>query len=532
MIPSLRPYQVQAIKDLWKWFDNNAGNPCIVMPTASGKSHIIAEICKETIQSWPDTKILLLTHVKELIQQDVDKLLYHWSTAPVGVYSAGLGRKDLNKITFAGVQSICNKAELLGHIDLIIVDEAHRINHNQTGRYRQLINNLKTTNPKLKVIGLTATPYRLGHGLITDKPAIFDDIIEPVSIEQLQKDGFLSLLRSKVTKQKLSTEGVKKRGGEYVTKELQIAVDKKDDNIRVVKEIIELAGNRKHWLFFCTGIAHAEHIRDILINFGITAATVTGKTPKKERDQILEDYTNGKIQAVTNANVLTTGFDYPDIDLIAMLRPTMSPGLYIQMAGRGLRLKSHTDHCLVLDFAGVVEMHGPITDVAPPSKKGKGEGIAPSKLCPECDEIVHTSKRVCPSCGYIFPPPKKKKLKLHDDDIQGKNCKKMMVTEWLWQVHKSQKTGKEMLQVTYYGVLSDRPISEYLCIWHDGYAGIKAMQILKEIIAKTEIGNGFQTIERFLKALNDCKNIPEYLLYKKDGKWVRILERKWRIDVK
>ena len=170
----------------------------MVLPTGSGKSHIVAALCKDAIQSWPETRVLMLTHVKELIEQNAEKMRQHWPGAPMGIYSASIGKKELGEpITFAGIQSIREKASQVGHVDLVIVDECHLVNHKDAGGYRNLIQSLRDMNPDLRVIGLTATPYRLGHGLITDKPALFDSIIEPVSIEELIYKGHLAPLRSK-----------------------------------------------------------------------------------------------------------------------------------------------------------------------------------------------------------------------------------------------------------------------------------------------------------------------------------------------
>ena len=189
------------------------------------------------------------------------------------------------------------------------------------------------------------------------------------------------------------------------------AVNTSAQNIRVVNEIISYAADRKAWLLFCTGVKHAHAMCDLLNASGVPTACVTGETPKVEREKIIELYTSGSIKAVTNANVLTTGFNYPDIDLIAFCRPTLSPGLYIQMAGRGMRIKSHTDHCLVLDFAGNVRTHGPITAVTPPGKKGSGNGEAPVKVCENCQEFVHLSVMILPGLRRRFPTTKTQNIK-------------------------------------------------------------------------------------------------------------------------
>jgi DNA repair protein RadD len=181
----LRDYQTRAINQLYDWMRTNSGHPCLVLPTGSGKSHIVAALCKDALQNWPETQILMLTHVKELIEQNAEKMRLHWPNAPLGIYSAGLGSKRLDAITFAGIQSVRNKSELIGHVDLVIIDECHLVSHKQEGGYRTLIDELTQINPTLRVIGLTASPYRLGHGLITDAPALFDGLIEPTSIEEL-----------------------------------------------------------------------------------------------------------------------------------------------------------------------------------------------------------------------------------------------------------------------------------------------------------------------------------------------------------
>jgi DNA repair protein RadD len=527
----LREYQQRTIDQLYAWFEaGGAGNPCLVLPTGSGKSHIVAALCKDALQNWPETRVLMLTHVKELIEQNAEKMRQHWPGAPMGIYSASIGRRDLGEpITFAGIQSVRSKARELGYIDLVIIDECHLVNHKDEGGYRRLLDDLMAINPAIRVVGLTATPYRLGHGLITDKPALFDALIEPISIEELIFKGYLSTLRSKVTKAKLDVTGVHKRGGEFIESELQAAVDTDDKNQAVVQEVMALAGDRKAWLFFCAGVKHAEHIAEALRQQGVTAACVTGDTPKKQRDEMIADFKAGKLQALTNANVLTTGFDYPDIDLVVMLRPTMSASLYVQMAGRGMRVKSHTDHCLVLDFAGVVATHGPITNVQPPKKGGDGNGEAPLKVCENCDELVHISVMVCPACDHPFPPREPKKLQLHDDDIMGLEGQELEVTSWTWRWHTSKASGKQMLAVTYYGSLSDGPITEYLPILHDGYAGQMALQKLIGIARSANCVNAvlYSKGHDIAIEINKQSTPPSMIEYRKDGKFFKVTRRKW-----
>jgi DNA repair protein RadD len=381
----------------------------------------------------------------------------------------------------------------------------------------------------MRVVGFTATPYRLGHGMITDKPALFDALIEPVSISKLQRQGYLAILRSKVTAKRLEVSDVHTRGGEYIESELQAAVDVHETSEAVVDEVLRLAGDRRAWLVFCTGVKHARNVAAILKDRGIPSACVTGETPKSERDAVVEDFRNGVLRAVTNANVLTTGFDYPDIDLIVMMRPTLSPGLYMQMAGRGLRIKSQGGDCLVLDFAGVVQTHGPITQVKPPKRKGQGpKGVAPCKICPECDEIIAGSAKTCPSCGHEFPITKKSEWYLHDDDISGKESMVMRVSSWKWATHIGVQSGKEMIMVSYYGDLSDPVIREYLTVFHEGYAGQWAMETLGTIAQEADVNIWVpDSPEKLIDALNRGV-APSEIRYRKTGKFYRVVERTWR----
>jgi DNA repair protein RadD len=530
----LRDYQTRTIDQLYQWFEaGNTGNPCLVLPTGSGKSHIIAALCKDALQSWPETRILMLTHVKELIEQNAEKMRLHWPNAPMGIYSAGLRQKELGEpITFAGIQSVRTKAKQIGHVDLVIIDEAHLVSHKDEGGYRTLLAELSAINPNLRIVGLTASPYRLGHGYITDKPAIFDALIEPVSIEELIHKGFLSTLRSKLTRTKLEVDGVHKRGGEYIEAELQAAVDTSDKNRKVAAEIVRLGFERKSWLVFCAGVAHAQHIAEALQDEGITTECVTGETPSNERDRILTDFKQGRIRALTNANVLTTGFDAPGIDLVAMLRPTMSPGLYVQMAGRGLRIAPGKTDCLVLDFAGVVEQHGPITAVRAPPKKGDKVGEAPVKVCDHCQEICALSVRVCPACGKAFPEPERPALRLHNLDIMGQDGTDLEVTAWTWRKHISRASGREMLSVTYYGGLSDPPVTEYLAVTHDGYAGEKSRRLLADIAHKAGVVLDYAVVDLHQMAQQMTEGRPPSAIeFKREGRFLTVLKRTWKFNV-
>lgn len=532
----------------YEWMASHQGNPCIVAPTGSGKSWIIAALCEDVLHRWPDTRrILVLSHVKELLQQDADKITKAWPEAPIGVYSAGLGSRRIERITVAGIQSVYRRAAELAPVDVVIVDEAHLINSRAVGIYRRLLDDLIDDDGHgPRVIGLTATPYRLGQGMITEgDEALFAGLVEPVTITELVDRGFLSPLRSKLTEAELDISGVHTRGGEYIESELAAAVDTDDANASIAREIVARADGRRSWLVFCTGIAHAEHMRDALRAQGIAAEVVTGKTPRDERAAILDAYKRSEITALTNANVLTTGFDAPDTDLIAFCRPTMSPGLYMQMAGRGMRLKSEgrAQDCLVLDFAGNVARHGPITAVEPPSKKHTGKVI--TKECPQCGEIVTAGTRTCPACGYEWPAPERAEPKAHElaldgvSDIMGIDAVRSPVRGWWWHVDKSRANGTPMLVVDYQTRdLSAPPLREYLCLMHGGYAQTKAFKTLREIMRGSGVlaryplaaTIGYVTGEDELKqiaaVMRDAR-APDAVQWRPDGRYTRVTGRIW-----
>lgn len=529
----LREYQSRALEMLYSWFEKNAtGHPVLNMPGGSGKSVVIASLAKDAIQNWPDTRILMLVHSKELILQNADKLRKLWPGAPLGIYSASAGKRQLDEpITYAGIGSVAKRAKQIGHIDLCIIDEVHAVSTAESGIYRKLIADLLEINPSMRIVGLSASPYRLGQGLITEGPtAIFSEILEPVSIEELVFKKHLVPLRSKITKHKLETEGLHKRQGEYIASEMEAKFNTDDHNSAVVKEIIDKANNRNHWLIFCSGVAHSEAVSECLRGSGISAESLDATHSKSERERKLADFESGRLRALCNVGILTTGYDFPALDCIAFLRSTMSPGLYLQMAVRGMRTYPEKEDCLVLDFAGVIQTHGPITAVQPPKKGGSGDGEAPVKVCDSCGELVHISAIACPACGALFPEPVKKSMVLRNDDIMGIEGTDMAVQSWMWKKHTSRASGKEMLAVTYYGALSDPSITEYFAILHEGYAGQKALQTLIRLATSAGLHDGglnVQTLDEAVANLNTT-NAPDSIEFKKDGKYYRVLKRSWK----
>ena len=472
---TLRSYQSAAIQAIYDYYGKHDGNALITIPTAGGKSLVMAAFIEGVLKAWPEQRILIVTHVRELIEQNHAELKRLWPEAPAGIYSAGLKQRDIAaRILFAGIQSIHARVAEVGHCDLVLIDEAHLIPRASNTMYRRFLDGLKRINPLLKVIGFTATPYRLDSGRLHEgKDAIFTDIAFDVSVRTLIDSGFLAPLISKRMGTELDVSRVGMRGGEFIAKDLEAAVDQDAITLGAVEEILAYGQDRRSWLVFCAGVDHAFHVRDALTERGITCATLVGDTPSTEREAIIAAFKAGQIRCLTNANVLTTGFNAPAVDLIAMLRPTQSAGLYVQIVGRGCRLADGKQNCLVLDFAGNVKRHGPI-DAIHPKRPGKGEGEAPVKSCPDCHSLVHASVRTCPDCGHAFPPPQPKLEAWAStlDVVSNPKPQWVAVTEVRYARH--EKPGKPpSLRVDYWSGLTQH--SEWVCLEHPGYARQKAV---------------------------------------------------------
>jgi DNA repair protein RadD len=475
MTLTLRPYQLAAIDGIYHYFDQQTGNPLIVIPTAGGKSLVMGRFIEGVLKAFPDQRILVVTHVRELIEQNHGELARIWPEAPAGIYSAGLKQRDIHaRILFAGIQSIHRRVYDVQQCDLVLIDEAHLIPRSSNTMYRRFIDGLQRINPLLKVIGFTATPYRLDSGLLHEGDgAIFTDIAYEVSVRDLIDHGYLSPVVSKHMSTQLDIGGVGTRGGEFIARDLEAAVDRDSITQSAVTEIVSYGQQRRSWLVFCAGVDHAFHVRDAIRGHGFSCETIVGDTPGPERDALIEAFKRGEIRCLTNANVLTTGFNAPGVDLIAMLRPTKSAGLYVQIVGRGCRLAPGKSDCLVLDFAGNIARHGPI-DAIKPKRPGEGDGEAPVKICPDCDSIVHAAARVCPDCGHVFPPPQTKiEARASTLDVLSR----VVPPEWIdvtqVQYARHDKPGKPpSLRVDYWCGMSAH--HEWICVEHPGYPRQKA----------------------------------------------------------
>ncbi len=528
---SLREYQRTAIQSVFDYLSENPGkNPCLVLPTGSGKSVCLAAFIEAALTWWPDSKILVLTHQKELIEQDAKALHRLVPDISIGLYAASLGCRDLAQpVTFASIQSIYKAS--IPAFRFVLIDEAHLINVDDKGMYRTFLRKARGA----RIVGLTATPYRLGQGFLTDGDGIFDDLIDSVSILELQGLGYLAKLRNKGTFTKLDVSEVRLRAGEFAESDLQQHVDTFKTNEAVADEIVKSASyyGRKHILVFCSGISHAEHIAIMLSERGLKAAYINGMMKTEDREEILYGFTHGHTTALCNANLLTTGFDYPDIDMICMLRPTMSPGLYLQMAGRGLRLKSgENKDCLVLDFAGNVTRHGPVAFVSPPPRKGdkKEKGTPPCKECPQCLEIVPVSLGVCPSCGYVFPKNSFTWV-LYEGDVNGDNYERHTVWKWTWHITNSRKNAIPMIVCEMRIDEGADIVRKFFFVWHEKMS----QKSISELLAIGQKAGApiSDDWEKYIYGIEKCEP-PEIIITKRseqNRRWRNVVRMFWEDDI-
>jgi len=443
-----------------------------------------AMLMKKAIEDFPDTRILLATHVRELIMQDYQTLMRLWWNAPAGIYSAGLNRKQSrSQIIFGGVQSMYRKAKQLGYFDFMIVDEAHLVGRNTNSQYGKLIKDLRAINPEMKIVGYSGTPFRLDSGpLHAGHGAIFDGICYDIPISMLVERGYLCPLISKSPKTTFDLTGLHRRAGDYIEREMADRFATHEVTRDAVAEVVHFGRERRSWLAFCINVEHAEMVRDEIRSHGFTCEVVTGKTPKPERDRLIRDYKAGRIRCLTSVNVIATGFDAPCTDLLAMMRPTESTGLYLQQVGRGLRIAPDKTNCLVLDFAQLVIKHGPVDainvlDVGRKAKDPDAEkGDIPAKTCPECKSILFIATMQCPDCGHEFPPPEPK------IDRQASTAAIMnMTAEDDWRPvqdfalarHVRAGGGTPSMRVEY--LVDGKCIREWVCFEHTGFPRQKAV---------------------------------------------------------
>ncbi|MEH8021427.1 DEAD/DEAH box helicase [Rheinheimera metallidurans] len=389
----LRPYQQEAVDATVKHFRKSDESAVIVLPTGAGKSLVIAELARLARR-----KILVLAHVKELVEQNHAK--YQSYGLVGGIFSAGLNRKEHRyQVTFASVQSVsASLAQFKDEYSLVIIDECHRVSDDETSQYQRIIAQLRQQNVGLKVLGLTATPYRLGTGWIyryhyrgfvrschnqsdeQNKP--FVHCINELSLIYMINKGYLTkpeLIDAAVAQYDFSAL-TQNRFGEYADKDVNQLLSKHQRVTQaIIEQVTELAVKRQAVMIFAATVDHAKEIIGYLPPEH--TALITGATEQRERDKLIQRFKQRQLKYLVNVSVLTTGFDAPHVDFIAILRPTQSVSLYQQIVGRGLRLSEGKQNCLVIDYAGNnINLYHPEVG----EKKPNADTEPVQVLCPGC----------------------------------------------------------------------------------------------------------------------------------------------------
>lgn len=388
----LRPYQQQAVQATLAHFRRERTPAVIVLPTGAGKSLVIAELARIA-----QGRVLVLAHVRELVEQNHSK--YQALGLDAGIYSAGLNRKDSGqKVIFGSIQSIARAdGSFFENFSLVVIDECHRVSMEGETQYFQVISKLQAANPKICVLGLTATPYRLGYGWIyeynlprkirqTESERFFKKCVFDLSTRFMIKNGYLTApvkIESPVAAYDFSS--LELRDARFVTAEIEkILKDQKRITPLILRNIIEMSEDREGVMIFTSTVNHAKEIMQSLPPE--RSAVVVGDTESSERDAIIDAFKRRELKYLVNVSVLTTGFDAPHVDVIAILRPTESASLYQQIIGRGLRLSPGKSDCLILDYTG--QDH----DLFSPEigeDKPTTESVIVEVPCPSCGIVNH-----------------------------------------------------------------------------------------------------------------------------------------------
>ena len=492
----------------------------------SGKTPMIGQIVSDALAY--NSRVVIVTHVKELIDQGARTLRAMIPGAEIGIYSASLRSKDLSKpITYAQIQSVHKRAHDMPVPDLVIIDEAHLVPAKSSTRYGKFLAAILARNPECKIIGLTATPYRLDQGwLHKGEKALFDGIAHDIKIGDLMDDGWLSPIVSKAVKQSIDLTNVRIKGGEYREDDLAKAASDPLLVKAAAAEIVQRGADRQSWLVFCCGVGHAQLVCEAIQAHGIDAEVLIGSHGSEERDNRIARFKAGELRCLVNVNVLTTGFDAPGVDLLAILRATQSPSLYVQMVGRGTRLNEGKENCLVLDYGSNVNRHGLIDDIKP---KTPGKGEEPIKTCPDCASHIPIGVMICPDCGFVFesePQPIKPRhdSKAYEGALLKSQAprgslvkyKYLPVSHVTYSIHK--KEGKpDSLKVTYHCGLSTA--NEWLCPQHGGYA----MQKYYKRLVQMKCRGAPATAEQALASAQDWPT-PVEIKVKQDGDFLNVVE--------
>lgn len=532
----IRDYQQRAIDRLYAWWMSHDREhiPLLVLPTGAGKSVVIAELVRLLWDTWPESepRTVVLVPSKELAEQNADKLARILPAhRTIGVYSASLGRRDAHTdVIVATIGSIYKDAHLLGSIRCVLIDEAHLVNPHGAGRYRQFVDALAKYN-ELAIAGLTATPFR-GDGVwLTDGDApLFHGIACEIKPAELLTAGHLApLVRPiDVIGARIDTTGISTTSGDYKLNDLSERVSQYLP--AVAADAVRLAGDRKKWIAFTPTVVNAEELAELLRSHGVSVAVVCGETDKREREVSIADFRAGSLRCLVTVLALATGFDVPDVDVIIWCRPTKSPVLYVQGAGRGMRPAEGKIDCLWLDFSDTTERLGPVDEIRGRKKRGPVDQEAPCVICNNCGARVHpASALVCPECGAQLREVEEKQAKNASvAPVMAHQILAKLATYPVDDVRYRRHTkpgAPDSIRVDYVSGLRT-VASEWVCLSHPGFAGEKARQWWGRRALRTFLPGG---TSQALEWIQDGYRLaqPASITVNEQGRWPEIMGVIW-----
>jgi DNA repair protein RadD len=569
----LRDYQQQAVKNTVQFFQKRREPVVVVLPTGAGKSLVIAELARIA-----KGRVLVLAHVKELVEQNHEKYKSYGLSA--GIFSASLGKKDReHKAIFGSVQSVARAPDdFFENFSLLVIDECHRVAEEGATQYQEVIKKLQDRNPGLFILGLTATPYRLGLGWIyeyshlgelkTDKKRFFKRCVYELPLYYMVKNKYLTNpVKVDIPVTSYDFSALQTREGTYSTAEIEeILKSQKRLTPLIIANIVDITEryHRKGVMIFSASVKHAEEIMGYLPPG--QAKLVLGDTDMKERSSIINEFKEKKFKYLVNVSVLTTGFDAPHVDVIAILRPTESNSLYQQIVGRGLRLSSDKNDCYVLDYTG---MRHDIFSPEVGDKKPASDTVPVLVPCPQCgfenhfwgyaDDDGHVyehfgrkcrgaiqdpdSLEITP-CGYRF------RFKFchacdAENDITAReceNCKAALVDaeaklkqarlsknahvltpDRITFEERQDKNFKPYLEIRYYD-LDAQYVSEAHFFNHPSSLKKFNINFLRSHLRRPELADEFRTPQDVLK-YQKLFRLPAFVIARKQDKFWKITEK-------
>lgn len=523
----LRSYQAEAL-DILDSELKTKQNVLFCAIMGAGKTVTICRLIN-TYFKESDRRFLILVNKYELIKQFKHTFLTKTDIARVDICCAGLNEKIIDgRIVIATVQSFIGMVDKYQGCDLLVLDEAHNIGAD--GQYAKVIDALKTKVPSMRILGMTATPYRLGHGMIFGNACVdpnlnfFEGVSHKITYQRLLSEGYLVPLHGKVAHadslgNDLSTVAV---SGDYVLNQLGEIMSREIHLNTALVAIKEYCNNFKHVCVFCCTIDHAERLKNIINQFE-PCTTVHSQLTQIERYGNMEAWRSGEVRICTSVNILAEGFDFPPLDCLVFARPTLSARLFVQALGRVLRISDGKESGFLLDLTDNTHRFG--TDIDSiradvPRKVIEGKSAKDMfKFCPQCHVEVHQALRTCDNCGFEWPHPEVVEAtevpEMTDVTFESKEPVEIVPEGFTCHIHHSRKNNKWLGKVTFVN------LSIYFCM-EDFYTGFAVQNGAKRW---KEMGGYLPyplTVNEFLERSEREFVMPRKLIVDYNGKWPEI----------